>query len=78
MEIDWNVLINATIPVGAIIGFSLRSLGKKFNKIDERFNKIDCELKEIHIDITKLSDRVSRIEGILTGRPNIQVHGEEI
>ena len=91
MNLDWNLIISGVLPVGAIIGFGLRSLGKRFDKIDARFDKVDArfdkvdarfdkvdrDLQDIRSDLGKLSERVSRLEGILTGHVDIRVHGED-
>ena len=52
---DWNLLLQVTLPLGAFSAWVWSRLDKQFEKIDQRFEKIDLRFD-------KMDQRFDRLE----------------
>lgn len=57
---NWELILQTVVPMGALMAWIYSRLDKRFDKIDQRFDKVDAQLND-------LNTRLSRIEGSMWG-----------
>lgn len=55
---NWEYLLQITLPLGALAAWIWSRLDKRFDKIDSKFEKIDFDLVSLKVSMGKLETRV--------------------
>ena len=71
---DWNIILQVTLPIAALVAWGWSRLDKRFDNIDKRFDNISTELKDIGKDITDLKVQVGKLDTRVEERTLKVVH----